>query len=116
MVKVFQYTKCGTCRKALKWLDSHGVAYECVDIVQTPPSKAQLATVLKLTGLPLNKLFNTSGQAYREGGYKDRIANMSQAEALAELAANGKLVKRPLLLADEFAVVGFREADYSARF
>ncbi len=115
-MKVFQYPRCSTCRKALKWLDSHSVSYESIDIVQRPPSLAQLKQALSLSGLPVNKLFNTSGQSYRDGGFKERLQNMTQQQALAALAADGKLIKRPLVLAEDFALVGFKEADYAERF
>jgi arsenate reductase len=115
-MKVYQYAKCSTCRKALAFLAEHGVRYEAVDIVSKPPSKAELSRALELTGLPLKKLFNTSGESYRKGGFGERLASMSQAEALEELARDGKLVKRPLVLGDDFALVGFDEAAYRARF
>ncbi len=115
-MKIYQYPRCSTCRKALKWLDAHAVPYVAVDIVQAPPTKAELARLLKLSGLPVNKLFNTSGQAYRDGNYKERLATMSSDQALAELSANGKLIKRPLLVADQFVLVGFQEPAYSSRF
>jgi arsenate reductase len=108
-VVVYQYPKCSTCRKAIKWLDARGVDYRAVDIVEQPPSKAALARAMKLGGLELRKLFNTSGQSYRQGGWKARLADISKADALAALAADGKLIKRPLVLGDDFALVGFRE-------
>jgi arsenate reductase (glutaredoxin) len=114
--RVYQYSKCSTCRKALAFLDKNGVEYESVDIVTRPPSKRELKEALKLTGLPLKKLFNTSGQSYREGNFGERLATLSEAEALAALAADGKLVKRPLILGEDFALVGFDEASYRARF
>jgi arsenate reductase (glutaredoxin) len=107
MLTVYQYPKCSTCRNALRWLDEHGVPYERVDIVSSPPSVAQLAHALASSGLPVSRLFNTSGQSYREGNYKERLKQMSQDEALAELAADGKLIKRPLLISSEQVLVGF---------
>ena len=115
-VKVYQYSKCSTCRNALKWLDAHGVEYESIDIVSSPPSVRELERALKLSGLPLRRLFNTSGQSYREGNYRDRLERMSSAEALAALAADGKLIKRPLVLAPEAALVGFDASTYAATF
>ncbi|HEY8945659.1 MAG TPA: arsenate reductase family protein [Polyangiaceae bacterium] len=114
--KVFHYSKCSTCRKALAYLDAHDVDYELVDIVQTPPSKAELRRARELGGLPVQKLFNTSGQSYREGGFSARLPNLSESEALDALAADGKLVKRPLVLGSDFALVGFDPAAYAARF
>lgn len=113
---VFHYPACSTCKKALQWLDAHGVAHERVHIVESPPTVAQLRQALRLAGLPIAKLFNTSGVSYRDGDFKSRLPGMSEDEALAALAADGKLVKRPLVLGDGFALVGFREDDYAARF
>ena len=111
---VYQYPNCGTCRKALKFLDAAGVDFKSKDIVATPPSKSALKKVLELSGLPINKLFNTSGQSYRNGGFKDKLATMSEDEALRSLAADGKLIKRPVVLGDGFALVGFREEEWKA--
>lgn len=115
-MKVYQYAQCSTCRKALAFLAQHGVAYDAVDIVTKPPTKAELARALKLTGLPVKKLFNTSGESYRQGRFGERLPRMSEAEALDALARDGKLVKRPLVLADDFALIGFDEAAYRERF
>lgn len=114
-MKVYQYPKCSTCRKALAWLKSNGVAFEAIDIVTAPPSVATLQRVLAKSGLPVKKLFNTSGEVYRQEGYKERLEKMTEAEALAALAANGKLIKRPLLLDTNFALVGFDEAAYASK-
>jgi arsenate reductase (glutaredoxin) len=115
-MKVFQYRGCSTCRKALKWLDEHQIGYESVAITEAPPSVAELTRVLKLTGVEVKKLFNTSGEVYRSEGYNERLKTMSTADALAALAANGKLIKRPLILDAKFALVGFSEAAYCERF
>jgi arsenate reductase (glutaredoxin) len=114
-VKVYQYSKCSTCRKALKWLDGRGVKYDSVDIVTAPPKKAELARALK-SGLPLKKLFNTSGQSYREGGWSDKLGKVSEAQALEALASDGKLIKRPFILSGDTVLVGFDEAAYKATF
>jgi arsenate reductase len=114
--KVYQYPKCSTCRKALAFFSKHGVKYEAVDIVKTPPTKAELRRALVESGLPLKKLFNTSGESYRKGRFGERLATMSEAEALDALAKDGKLVKRPLVLGKDFALVGFDDAAYGARF
>jgi arsenate reductase len=128
---VFQYPKCSTCRKALAYLERKGVSYESIDIVTHPPSRAQLARALAQSGLPLKRFFNTSGQSYRDGKFGERLPKMSEAEALDALAADGKLIKRPLLLAGgvaaasgaggkapggSFVLVGFDEQEYRARF
>lgn len=107
-IDVYQYPKCSTCRKALKWLEAEGVAYRSVDIVEHPPSKATLTKAMKLADVELRKLFNTSGQSYREGGWKDKLTSTSKADALAALAADGKLIKRPLVVGEGVALIGFR--------
>lgn len=114
VVKVYQYSKCSTCRKALKWLDGRGVDYEPVDIVSAPPKKQELQRALK-SGVPLKKLFNTSGASYRDGKFGERLPSMSEAQALDALAADGKLIKRPLVLGKGLALVGFDAAAYDEK-
>lgn len=114
--KVYQYSKCSTCRKALAFLNQAGVEYESIDIVTRPPSKKLLKEALGLANVPVKKLFNTSGQSYRDGNFGERSKTMSEAEALDALANDGKLIKRPLVLGDGFALVGFDEDAYRARF
>ena len=109
---VYQYPKCGTCRKALKFLETADVEFKMKNIVESPPSKAAIRKAYKLSGLPINKLFNTSGQSYRNGGFKAKLTTMSDEEALSALAADGKLIKRPLVLGDGFALIGFREDEW----
>lgn len=116
MITVYHYPACGTCKKAIKWLKEHGVEHQLVDIVENPPSQKLLTSILKETGLPVTKLFNTSGQLYREGGYKERLQTMSEKEAVSELAAHGKLIKRPLVVGEGAHLVGFKEAEYEAVF
>jgi arsenate reductase len=114
MITVYQYPACSTCKKALKWLDTKGIDYKSVHIVDSPPSQKVLGTILNETGLPLNKLFNTSGQLYREGGYKEKLKTMTEKEALAELSSHGKLIKRPLVVGEGVHLVGFSESAYKA--
>ena len=109
---VYQYPKCGTCRKALKFLEAEGVDYESKNIVESPPSKAALKKAFKRSGLSINKLFNTSGQSYRQGGFKKKLETMTDNQALTALAADGKLIKRPLVIGDGFVLVGFREEQW----
>jgi arsenate reductase (glutaredoxin) len=111
---VYQYPKCSTCRKALAWLARHGVAYESIDLVKAPPSPAVLARAMKDAGVPVRKLFNTSGESYRAGNFKAKLETMSDAEAIAALAADGKLIKRPLVVGDGLALVGFAEDAWAA--
>jgi len=112
MLEIFHYPKCGTCKKALKWLDAQGVEYRATDIVDHPPNLAKLKKALALSGVPVGKLFNTSGQSYRQGGFKERLRTMSDAQALDALARDGKLIKRPLIFGDGFVLVGFNQEDY----
>jgi arsenate reductase len=111
--KLYQYPKCSTCRKATKWLAEEDVEHTSIDIVESPPSVATLKKIRKLADVPVAKMFNTSGKSYREGNYKAKLAKMSDAEAFAALAADGKLIKRPLFLGDGVALVGFKEAEWS---
>lgn len=115
-ITVYQYPRCSTCRKALKWLEARGVAHETVDLVAEPPDATTLRALWERSGLPVARFFNTSGQSYRAGGFKDLLPKMSDDEALAALAADGKLVKRPLVDGGDFTLVGFREPDWAARF
>ena len=110
--RVYHYPQCSTCKKALKWLAAHEVQVELIDIVQHPPSKAELREVLKGAGVPLKKLFNTSGASYRDGGFGERLKTMTEAEAIDALAKDGKLIKRPLVLGKGIQLVGFDEAAY----
>jgi len=114
-IKVYQYSKCSTCRKALKWLDARGVDYEPIDIVTAPPKKSELQRALK-SGIPLKKLFNTSGQSYRDGKWGEKLGSVTEAQALDALAADGKLIKRPFVLSGDEILVGFDEAAYKSRF
>jgi arsenate reductase len=115
MTRIYQYAKCSTCRKALKWLDARGVKYDALDIVTAPPKKAELKRALA-SGVPLKKLFNTSGQSYRDGGWGEKLAKVSEAQALDALASDGKLIKRPFVLLAEGVLVGFDEAAYTTAF
>ena len=114
--RVYHYAGCSTCRKALKWLDAQGVDYEAVPIVDSPPSATALRRMHKASGLPLKKFFNTSGQSYRQGGFKDKLPSMTDKECFDALAADGKLIKRPLLENDRKILVGFSESAYAAHF
>jgi arsenate reductase len=111
---VYQYPKCSTCRKALAWLDAQGIAHERVDIVTAPPTRAVLERAARTAGVPVKKMFNVSGESYRNGNFKEKLATMSDADAFAALAADGKLIKRPLVVGDRVALVGFDEAAWKA--
>lgn len=110
MLTIYHYPGCSTCRKALGWLNSHGVAFTAIDLVKTPPPRAVLERARELADVPVKKLFNVSGESYRAGNYKAKLATMSDAQVFAALAADGKLIKRPLALGDGVALIGFDEA------
>jgi arsenate reductase len=112
----YGYPRCGTCRNAQKWLAAHGVPYEARDLVADPIPAETLRNLWQRSGLPLRSFFNTSGESYRDGGFKDRLPSMSDDEALAALAADGKLVKRPILDRGDRVLVGFREETYASVF
>ena len=111
--RVFLYDGCQTCRQAKKWLTAQGLAFNAIDIVTSPPTRADLKQALA-QGWPLKKLFNTSGQSYREGRWAERLPAVTEDDALGALATDGKLVKRPFVLGDGFALVGFDEAAWRA--
>ncbi len=110
MTTIYHYPNCSTCKKALKWLAAQGVDAERIDIVAAPPSVETLRSAWQASGLPLKKFFNTSGMSYRNGGFSARLPGMSEDRQLAALAADGKLIKRPLLIAGKRVTVGFKEA------
>ena len=106
------YPRCGTCRKAQKWLEEHGVAFAVRDIKEERPTEAELRAWQKKSALPLRRFFNTSGLKYKELGLSRKLDEMSDDEAFALLASDGMLVRRPILVTDERVLVGFREAEY----
>ena len=107
-----QYPPCSTCKKAKKWLDEHGVAYEARHIKQDNPTQEELRAWQARSGLPLKRFFNTSGQLYRSLQLKEKLPAMPEAEQLALLAGDGMLVKRPLAVGEDFVLVGFKEAEW----
>lgn len=107
MLKIYTLSNCDTCRAATKWLRAHAVAFEERAIRATPPSPAELRTMLATQGGELRKLFNTSGRDYREQKLGEKLPALTPSAALALLAANGNLVKRPFLIGGEVALVGF---------
>ncbi len=113
MIKVYCYSRCTTCKRALKWLDEQGIIYESVDIKENHPDEATLRKVHKMSGLPLKKFFNTSGQLYREMELSKKLKDMSEDEMFKLLASDGMLVKRPLLIADKKMLVGFKEEEWN---
>lgn len=109
------YPKCSTCQKARKWLDSHEIEYTERNIVTDNPSYEELKGWYEKSGSPLKKFFNTSGLLYREMQLKDKLKSMSEEEQLKLLATNGMLVKRPLLVADEQVLIGFKESEWEGK-
>ena len=109
------YPKCTTCQKAKAWLDAKGVAYEARDIKLENPSAAELRTWWKKSGSPLKKFFNTSGLQYRALELKDKLPSMDEEQQLALLATDGMLVKRPILVGEDFVLTGFRPAEWEEK-
>lgn len=108
-LKVYTYAQCSTCRRAVKWLRDQGLTFAEHPIRETPPTPAELRTMLAAHGGELRRLFNTSGRDYRELKLGVRLPEMSEAEAIKLLAGNGNLVKRPFLLGPGVALTGFAE-------
>lgn len=106
------YPKCSTCRKAEKWLEAHKIAPEYRDIKEQNPTCEELREWVGRSGLPLKKFFNTSGLQYKALGLKDKLPEMSEEEQLRLLSTDGMLVKRPLLIGEDFVTVGFREEQW----
>ena len=115
-VTVYHYPACGSCRKALAWLRKRGIDVSLEHLVDSPPSREILEGLWRRSGLPLRRFFNTSGVSYRQGGFKDRLPKMSESEALEALAADGKLIKRPVIDTGAAVLVGFNEALYASEF
>ena len=112
MVKFICYPKCTTCQKARKWLDDNKIEYEFIDIKLDNPTLDELTEWYKKSGLPLKKFFNTSGLLYKSLDLKNKLPTMTADEMLNLLASDGMLVKRPLLIGDDFIIVGFKEDEY----
>ena len=112
MIKFICYPKCTTCQRAKKWLDDNKIEYEFRDIKLDNPKLDELTEWYKKSGLPLKKFFNTSGLLYKSLDLKNKLLTMSEEEMLNLLATDGMLVKRPLLIDDDFVLVGFKEDEY----
>ncbi|MBR1423115.1 MAG: arsenate reductase family protein [Ruminococcus sp.] len=115
MLKIYCYSKCSTCKKALKWLDDNGISYELADIKAEHPDEASLRSYYEMSGLPLKRFFNTSGIQYRELELSKKLPSMSEDEQLALLATDGMLVKRPLVVGNEFVLTGFKENEWKEK-
>ena len=110
LMKVYSYSKCGTCRNAIKDLEAKKIKFEVIDITENPPSKKVLKSAVKAKGL--QKVFNTSGVQYRELKIKDKIKSMTEAQAIDLLASNGRLIKRPIAVDKNKITIGFNADEY----
>lgn len=114
MLKVYTYAKCDTCRKAVRFLKERGIAFREIPIRETPPSVPELKAVLRSCGGEIRRLFNTSGGDYKALGLSAKLPALAEEEALALLAGNGNLVKRPFVVGEGTHLAGFKEADWTA--
>lgn len=115
MIKFICYPRCTTCQKAQKWLNDNGVEYELRDIKLDNPTREELGEWYEKSGLPLKKFFNTSGLLYKSLELKSKLPTMSDDEMLNLLSTDGMLVKRPLLVGDDFVLVGFKENEWQEK-
>lgn len=113
MIKFICYPKCTTCQKAQKWLDDNHIEYEFRDIKEKNPSIEELTSWYNLSGQPLKKFFNTSGLLYKSMELKLKLPTMTEDEQLKLLASDGMLVKRPIVICEDFVLVGFKESEWS---
>ena len=112
---VLVYRKCSTCMKALKWLEEKQIVFEERPIKEENPTYEELKAWYQMSGLPLKKFFNTGGLIYKELGLKDKLPTMSEEEQLQLLATNGMLVKRPLVVGEDFVLTGFKEKEWEEK-
>ncbi len=115
MLKFICYPKCTTCQKAKKWLDDNKIEYELRDIKQANPTLEELTEWYKKSGLPLKKFFNTSGLLYKSMDLKNKLPDMTEDEMLQLLSTDGMLVKRPILVGNDFVLVGFKEVEWNEK-
>ncbi len=113
MIKFYGYKKCSTCRKAEKALEKLNADYQFIDITEMPPGVSALKKMLKQSGVDIKKLFNTSGVQYRELKIKDKLPGLKENDILKMLAANGRLIKRPLVSDGSRATIGFKEDEFN---
>ena len=111
-----EYPPCSTCQKAKKWLDEKGIPHIDRHIKENNPTYEELKEWYERSGLPLKKFFNTSGLVYKSLGLKDKLPTMTEEEQLRLLATDGMLVKRPLVVGDDFVLTGFREKEWAEKF
>jgi len=111
---VYTYVNCDTCRRAVKWLRGQNLAFTEKPIRETPPTLAELRAMLAARQGELRRLFNTSGRDYREQKLGEKLPGLDAGKALALLAKNGNLVKRPFLLGAGVGLTGFDEKAWAA--
>lgn len=111
-LRLYEYQGCDTCRRAKKFLDAHGLAFDAIPIREQPPTKAELKRMLAIYAGDLRRLFNTSGGDYKAMKLAERLPKLTVDDALALLAANGNLVKRPFLLTDKIGLIGFKQPEW----
>jgi arsenate reductase (glutaredoxin) len=109
---VYEYSKCGTCRSAVKWLKNQGHEVVSIPLFETPPNEQELKDLIARSGLDIRKFFNVSGDVYKEMGLKDKLQTMTIEDQISLLASNGRLIKRPIAVSHDKVTVGFKEPDY----
>ena len=115
-IQFYHYARCSTCVKARRFLEENSISFESIPIVDSPPSKTTLADIHRRSNLPMKALFNTSGQSYRRGDFKNKLPKMSDDEKLTALANDGKLIKRPLLVSTQGVLIGFKHPQWETFF
>lgn len=106
------YPKCSTCKKAQNWLNWNKISYKSRDIVKENPTAEELKEWIEKSGLPVDKFFNSNGVIYKQMNLKDKLAEMSEKEKIELLSTNGMLIKRPLFVAEDEVLIGFKEAEW----
>ena len=115
-MKIWKYNRCGSCRKALKYLEEKNLSFTELEILETPPTKEELYTMLGYLDGNIKKLFNTSGVKYREGNFKEKIKNLTNDKAIEILSKEGALIKRPFILTQNTGTVGFNKETWDELF
>ncbi|WP_339254510.1 arsenate reductase family protein [Sporosarcina sp. FSL W8-0480] len=108
----YGYPKCGTCRKAKKWLETNGLEFKDINIAENPPTEEELRTMIGNSTLDIKKFFNVSGMKYRELNLKDKLPNMTDDEKIQLLSTDGMLIKRPIVTDGSKVTVGFNETQF----
>ena len=114
-MKIYEYKNCGTCKKALQFLEARKIPYEKIPIRENPPTVTEIKKMLIYVGGDLKKLFNTSGLDYKAMNMKDKLPTLSESEAIQLLSKNGNLIKRPFVITDKDGWVGFKEEEWACR-